>query len=65
MGSGIHFEGKGCFGTLYPLATFPVCLIISALLFKPTFSSLAIYSTNDPAGCLPNVSQTIDCAGNW
>jgi hypothetical protein len=35
----IHCEGKGCFGTLYSLATFPVCLIISAPLFSQVMSS--------------------------
>lgn len=39
MGLEIHCEGKGCFGTLYPLATFPECLIISAPLFSQVMPS--------------------------
>lgn len=39
MGLEIHCEGNGCFGTLYLLATFPECFIISAPLFSQVKSS--------------------------
>lgn len=39
IGLEIHCEGRGCFGTLYPPATFSQCLIISAPLFPQVMSN--------------------------
>lgn len=70
MGLELHCEGKGCFGTLYPLATFPEGLIISALLFSEVMSGPHLLpppsaTLMTPLALRAKLLPTGDDAGNW